>query len=358
MTTLELSVRLEGRNQLPIVPGVPKHLTLDFDLESSNTVTFDDAGTPTVMVEPVLIAAVDPEKPKIHRVRGPLNVVAEDRSAFSVYIRPFRHYVHRLGSDFRHFGALRVTTGDETVYEIDGVAYAGAEGLAALAAKVKFTAVIAVGDLEFNPRRFRAREVYAGSSVPGGDLDVVTGNVVARVGDALTMRGTTLVRADGVVVFNDNVTVNLAESTSVARQLSMDPHQIDDISVGQRLTVFGTIINDMVSDLVLDASAGHARMLLTTLRAQRTVIADEPWFTVSLDSIDGRPVSMFDFAGTGMDAANDALAGTYEIDAGALAVDGIADQAPLAMRGFVTPFGTAPADFAAQTIVDRSAVVQ
>jgi len=32
------------------------HLTLDFDLKASNSVSFDDAGVPTQMVEPFLLA--------------------------------------------------------------------------------------------------------------------------------------------------------------------------------------------------------------------------------------------------------------------------------------------------------------
>ena len=52
-----------------------------------------------------------------------------------------------------------------------------------------FTATVVLGDLKFNPRRFVAREVYAGSSVAGGEQDVVTGNVIRRDGNTLTIKG-------------------------------------------------------------------------------------------------------------------------------------------------------------------------
>lgn len=56
------------------------------------------------------------------------------------------------------------------------------------------------------------------------------------------------------------------------------------------------------------------------------------------------------------DAAGDADPFNYEVNTGALDVAAIAGAAPLAVRGHVTPFGQAPLDFDAQTIVDRSAI--
>ena len=105
ITTLEVSVQLENRNALLILPGIPAHLTLDFDLQASNFVTFDSSGDPELTVKPVLLAEINPETPKIHRVRGPLKTVNVDDMSFKVIVRPF---YHRLTVDRRHeqFGAL------------------------------------------------------------------------------------------------------------------------------------------------------------------------------------------------------------------------------------------------------------
>lgn len=198
LTQLEVAVNLEGRNQLIIVPGIPHHLTLDFDLKASNSVSFDDAGVPAQVVEPFLLADVELEHSKLYRLRGPLASVGVAGNSFEVILRPFHHH---LNNDHRrHFGELEVVTRDDTVFEINGENYQGNAGLVALDAQPTFTATIVVGDLKFHPRRFEAREVYAGSSVPGGELDVVTGNVIARSGNVLTVKGAIVVRAGGSVI--------------------------------------------------------------------------------------------------------------------------------------------------------------
>lgn len=355
ITELEVSVHLEGHQALPIAPGIPAYLTLDFDLNATNQVEFGPGGEVTVTVEPVLLADVELENPKIHRVRGPLKSVNEAEGSYQVILRPF---YHTLNGDHDRFGTLTVTTTSETVFEIDGEVYQGSSGLSALAAKPTFTATVASGELKRHPRRFEATEVYAGSSVPGGDADVVKGNVLSRVGDVVVVKGATLIRADGSIVFNDTVTVSLSAQTIVRKQLSMDPHTIADISVGQRITVFGNLTSTLLTDLQLDASNGYVRMQLTTVSGSVVDTSADPLqpFEVDLQAIDGRRVGLFDFAGTGIDLINDADPDHYEIDTGALDVSEIAVQAPLKVRGFVTAFGQAPKDFVAQTVIDLAAI--
>jgi len=357
VTQLEVSVQLEDRKQLPIVPGVPAHLTLDFDLQASNSVAFDAVGVPSVTVAPFLLAEVNASLNKTHRLRGPLKEVDTTAGKFEVYLRPFRHHI---ADQSRHFGALNVFTDDETTFDIDGTGYQGDAGLAVMDLLARYSAVVVIGDIRFNPRRFLARQVYAGSSVPGGDMDVVRGSVVARAGNSLSVKGVTLFRRDGTIIFNDTVTVELADSTRVSKQLSMDPAAIGDVSVGQRVTVFGTVTNADVTALVLDAANGYLRMELSRLQGTRVELVGIPEqslpLVVDVTSINGRNAGLYDFTGTGSDAAGDADPFSYEVNTGALDVAAIAADAALAVRGHVTPFGQAPLDFDAQTIVDRSAI--
>lgn len=349
ITTLEVSVHLKGTNYLLIAPGIPSHLTLDFNLTASNKVEFSDSGSPVLTVQPVLLADVNAEAPKIHRLRGPLKEVDVDEGTFEVIIRPFIHIISG-GDD--HFGILEVTTNNDTVFEINEDVYQGQVGLNALNEMPILTATVVIGDLKFNPPRFEAHEVYAGSRVPGGELDVVTGNVIKRNGNVLTVKGATLIRTDGSVVFNDTVTIQLGENTKVGRQLSLNMKNISDISVGQRVTVFGTL---NIDNTELDATEGYVRILLTTLRG--TVVAtDTPWFVINLNSIDRRRVSIFDFSGTGINTENDTNPANYEIDAGSLDVSSIPLDTPIKVRGFVNAFGQAPEDFDAQTVVGVSNV--
>jgi hypothetical protein len=348
VTTLEIEVSLEGRHVLPVAPGIPKNLTLDFDLYQSNTVTFDGDEV-TVSVDPVLIAEVDPDLPKVHRLRGPLQSVSVEEGRFRLFIRPFFHPI-RTGP--RRFGGLTVTTSDETFYEIDGISYQGEPGLSVLDTLALFSAVSVRGELRFDPLRFDAREVYAGSSVPGGTLDVVRGTVTERTpDDVITVRGATLIRQDGVVVFNDSVTVQLDDSTTVTKQLSTDSHDIDDISVGQRITVFGTVTNDSVSDLQFSAANGYVRMRLATIRGSVAALpATDSWLAMDLESVNNRSIELYDFGGTGSGPTNEAERNFYEIDTGSLRLEAVGVADDLVITGFPTRFGSAPPDFTAQTV--------
>jgi hypothetical protein len=345
ITTLEVSVRLEGQNVLVILPGVPAHLTLDFNLNASNQVEFDAFDSPILTVQPFLLAEVNPEAPKIHRLRGPLKDVDVAGGTFEVIIRPFIHIISG-GND--QFGTLEVRTDDETVYEINGESYQGQAGLNAMDDLQTLAAVIVIGDLRFNPTRFEANQVYAGSSVPGGDMDVVTGNVISRNSNILTVKGATLIRAGGSVVFNNTLNVQLGVNTVVRRQLSSEDYSIDDISVGQRLTVFGTLNTE---ETELDATEGYAHMHLTTISGL-AVYTGLPWFVVDLNSISRRRISLFDFSGTGISPPDDADPTNYEIDVGALDVSSIPLGNPVKVRGFVNSFGQAPEDFQAWTVID------
>jgi hypothetical protein len=349
ITTLEVNVKLEGKRKLVIAPGIPASLTLDFDLKASNTVSADLS---SVVVEPYLLAEIESHKPKLHRMRGGLKSVDLAGGSFDLILRPF---AHGLKADDRQerFGAMNVVTSNATVFEIDGVTYDGSTGLKTLNTMATFTAIVAIGDLKFNPRRFEAREVYAGSSVPGGTLDVVTGDVIKRVGNTLTVKGATLVRKGGGMIFNDAVTVTVATSTKVHRQLSKDLFGIGDISVGQRVTVHGELTDDSAGSLKLNATDGSVRLLLTTVRGS-VVSTDSVSHTLvlNLQTIDGRQVKIFDFTGTGTDSAQDADPANYEVDTGSLDQSSLTVGGPLAVRGFVKPFGFAPQDFIAQTLVD------
>ena len=356
ITTLEVNVKLEGdKHKLVISPGHLASLTLDFDLKASNIVSADLS---TVEVAPYLLAEIESHKPKLHRMRGGLKAVDVASSSFDLILRPFAHAVKDADRDDR-FGVMTVSTNDNTVFEINGVTYDGSTGLKTLNTMAAFTAIVAVGDLKFNPRRFDAREVYAGSSVPGGTLDVVTGEVIKRVGTILTVKGATLVRKAGGMIFNDEVTVTVGTTTKVHRQLSKEVFGIGDISVGQRVAVHGELTDAAPGSLKLNATVGDGsvRLLLTTLRG--TVVSTDSAnhaLTLNLQTISGRQVSLFDFSGTGTDVAHDADPANYEVDSGSMDVSTLAIGGPLAVRGFVTAFGFAPKDFVAQTLVDAEDV--
>jgi len=338
ITTMTLQVMLDGNKPLVVRPGIPAHLTLDFDLEATNSV---DLNTASVTVSPLLLADVDLANPKLHRVRGPLVRVDQAASEFVVAIRPF----HRLIGDF---GRLTVKTDGNTQYEIDGVAYQGAPGLTQLDGKPQGTATVAVGNFNMATHSFLATEVYAGSSVAFGTKDVVTGSVIARNGNTLTVRGAALVRTDGSLLFNDNVTVTLDPSAKVTRQLG-GAVTANDISVGSRITALGTLTNS-----TLDTTNGLVRILLSAVTGNVNQIGANQ-ISVNLQTINGRPVAIYNFTGTG--SGVDSNPAAYRIDTTGLSLTSLATNDPVRVRGFVVAYGQAVTnDFIAQTVIDLSDV--
>jgi hypothetical protein len=108
ITTLDVDVSFDDRRTLLIAPGFPAHLTLDFNLQASNTADLSGA-SPVVTVKPFLIADVDPEKPKTMRLRGPLTSVNQANQTYQVFLRP----AHRKLGDF---GSVIVHIDTNTVF--------------------------------------------------------------------------------------------------------------------------------------------------------------------------------------------------------------------------------------------------
>jgi hypothetical protein len=177
--------------------------------------------------------------------------------------------------------------------------------------------------------------------------------VIRRAANQLTVKGATLFRSNGSVSANDRVEVLLGDNTKVSKQLSAAFYDIVDISVGQYVTVFGTLNGDQTE---LDASEGYVRMHLTTLNGE--VAHVDSGLYVSVDAINARDINLFDFSGTGLDPANDANPAEYHVGTGVLNLSGIGSGTALKCRGFVTSFGHAAnvADFEAVTLVDVSDV--
>ncbi|MDH5546334.1 MAG: metallophosphoesterase [Gammaproteobacteria bacterium] len=354
VTEWKVKVDLDRDKPLRIFPGVPAHLSLDFDLKASHSIEYDSAGTPVALtVEPVLIADLDPQTSKAHRLRGVLNKVDVVNNTFDVFMRPFHH---KLDKD-HGFGGVTVSVATTTTFDINGENYAGEEGISALDALPVLSAVVVKGDLNLKERKFMATEVKAGNSVPGGELDVVQGSVVGRVGNLLTVKGATLIRAGGTVVFNDRVDVVIAETTRVHKQGSHEDFLIDDISIGQRIVAIGTVGDSSTAGLSLDASLGRVALHYTDVHGTRVENTSSRYALVmDVQAINHRRIEAFDFAGTGIDAANDADPQNYEINSGALDVASISTGSPVKVRGFVTPFASAPADFEAVSVVDVAKV--
>src|SRR6266850_1876190 len=141
--TLPMSVTLDSARQLVIAPLVSSLLDLDFNLAASNLVDMSNPASPVVTVNPLLVADVNPDAPKPHRIRGPLDSVNTQAGSFTLILRPF----NLLQGDH---GRLTFLTDSNTTFEIDQTSYTGSAGLTVLAAKSQLpqvTATVAMGTL-------------------------------------------------------------------------------------------------------------------------------------------------------------------------------------------------------------------
>jgi transcriptional regulator of nitric oxide reductase len=138
----------------------------------------------------------------------------------------------------------------------------GIDGLRAMGALGGSIPTVAHGTLDVANREYTAERVLAGDSVPGDRFDAVFGSVTARVDNTLIVRGATVVRRSGSVVFNDDVTISISENTFVKKPGQSGINQgIGAISVGQRVTVLGQVTSDPAfPGLEMDASEGRIHM--------------------------------------------------------------------------------------------------
>jgi len=346
---VDVTVTLDNRHHLNVAPGRPSLLSLDFNLAASNSV--DLMVTPAkVTVTPALVASLDFVDQKDLRVRGPLVSVDTAAGTYVADVRPW----HGRSSKF---GEVTVHTDASTAFEINGTSYTGSAGLAALAAAGAGTSTVAFGTLTTETREFNAAIVHAGTSVPGAGVDTVIGEVIARSGDVLTVRGATVVRnSDGAHFARGTVRVTVGADTKVVKGGTSPTTLVTPqaISVGQSIAAFGAatpMSTAMSGDWTLDATAGRVRMNPTPIFGF-VKQASTGALTLQLDSIAGRRVSAFNFAGTGTSAAMDADPANYEVATGALTLSSANPGEPTKLIGFPTPFGLAPPDFDARTLVD------
>lgn len=341
-----ITVRFATNHPLVVAPGLPALITLDFDLLASHSVDLVAVPPTVTLSTPVLTATLNRDlDDRARRVRGPLLGVDVALARYAVALRP----VFRRDG---HFGRLPVQTTPTTEFEIDGTAYTGSAGISALAALSQGAATVALGRYDHVMRIYVAERVLAGSSVPGGTLDAAFGSVRARSGDTLTVHGGILLRTDGDFRFVESIAVALDADTVVRKVGAANPVGKEQISVASRIEVLGTATVDPNTGAVA-VSADVVRILPSVVTGTVVSVAGGA-LVADLQTVNRRRVGLHDFAGTGVDAANDADPAAYEVELGLLSGSSLDAGDPIGVAGFVRAFGTAPADYDATTLADYS----
>jgi len=354
-TQVTVSLHLDAAHPLVVAPNAIGNLALDFNLASSDTIGPSLSAPTTVTVNPVLTASLVPDSAKQIHVGGALVSASTTASDFVLAVHPF---YTSTGAN----GQVTVATTSSTTFAINGTSYTGGAGLTALAALAANTFIAAYGTWNPTTQTFTATGVLAGSSLPGASADTVQGVVLSRSGDDLTLGDGFIAPAlsgpnAGHLAFARQVAVTLGTGTSVSEPGQTGPFTIQAISVGQRLQVSGTLTassptagTTSYSSATLDATAGAAALLPTTIAGTVTSTSATA-VTLNLLSVDGRPVSQFDFTGTGATGSQDASAAAYTVALPAsVSTSSLSSGSPVSLTGFVTPFGSAPPDFTASSL--------
>ncbi len=352
MSTALVTVTFDPAHPLVITQGQSTRVAINLDLDAFNSINVTSSGIIDT-VQPFVVMSAAPADDTQLRVRGLF--VYTQPSAFVMNIRPFNDLISALG-------AVTVNTNAQTYFNINGTAYIGPAGLAALTGLPENVTVAAYGTLDsvtnvgITPS-FTASIVLGGTSLQSPLEDHLIGTVAERTGDTLRIRGGLYLTALGVTTFLASATVLMGPDTVVFKDGFAEPGlSPQSVSVGQRVDVGGVSSIDVNDYLTLDATSGQ--VLLANTRAWGVLSSATPSnLTMDLLTLANYTPDGFDFAGTatGGGAVSPAA---YPVNTGTIDESGTAAGTLLAVDGFVTPFGSAPPAFDATTITPGSATQQ
>lgn len=362
LTTVTVNVNFDPANLPNIVPTYATtaaiRLALDFNL-SASTQSINLGTTPaTVTVKPYWTAAIAPPDNKMVRVRGPLINSSVDLATYTVYVRPFFDEVDNLGS-------LSLFADANTIYSVNGVASAGAAGISQLSQSSTGTTVTAsYTTYEPTPTPAATAAIFHVKYMIGGSTleDIYTqgmeGDVIARTGNTLTLRGSTTQFNDGTSTYNAADTVVLVGpgTTVTADGTVATGLNYNSVAVGQHIIARGvqtsTCPSTTATPCTIDATGssatntGSVRLIQTAVWGP-LVSAATGNIVLDLSTINNWPVGDFNFAGNG---AAPPTAAAFSINSGALAIPDTTVGDPLWITGLVAPFGSAPPDFNATAV--------
>jgi hypothetical protein len=379
-----LTVTLDPSDSFSISSKGASQLALDFNLAASNVVNLTNN---TVTVTPLIAGSAMPIDSKQVRIRGALAGVSNSGAtgatigtdATTVTSGEFTTNVMPFNSITKGTGQLAIVPSDSTYYEINGSASSGSTGLGQLGALNTGALTVAYGTLTAADQAvttttdgvmsmtgtsgsstvtFSATQILAGSSVQGSGLDRVSGVVLARSGDTLSIEDGTLIANDGTVSFIGGTTTVIMGANTLITVLggnSTDLNSLAQVSVGSLIDAFGVITTQASTSATLDASAGRVR--LDPVNASGRVVAVDSdtsdgttGLSLNLIYLGGRAITPFDFTGSGV------IANPYVVDTPNLDLTNSTVGAPVIATGTTGSFGVAPLDFSATSLLDPTTI--
>jgi hypothetical protein len=301
-----------------------------------------DTTANTVMVEPVFVARVNPQNPKPLIGFGRLVSASTSTNDIVVTLESIDG-VPLTETTFEGDG--------ETVYHVAGVAHGATSGLAAVEALSTGTFVEIVGEVDADSPEIDATFVSAGVGTLNDGRDFVDGWVVDRTGGAgadavLTVIGNSEDATHTILQWNTSFTVNTSfTNTNVLKPFSSQLFDTDDVNVGQRLRVFGTL-----TGTTMDATGTNTAVKLLRARVFGTAQAasSSNVLTIALTKVDSLPETAFVWPSGGTTPPDPA---NFEIAVGTLDNgQGIGTGTQVEAAGFFTPVDDDTEDFDADRL--------
>jgi hypothetical protein len=367
MTAVTLTVNLDPNNLLTLQPTFATsnalRLAFNFDLSASNSVNLATT-PPTVTAKPYMSVSTTEPDSKLIRVRGALINSSVTTGTYTVVVRPFFDEVNSLGID-------TIFNDANTVYTFGGNTYVGPSGLTPLSQTSAGSTVVAAFTT-FEPTTTPAPGINAGVFhskyvVAGGTLEDfftygVEGDVTARNGNTVTLHGATLfANAAQLVQFEPlDSTVLLGPATQVTADgvSTLGPLNYNSIAVGQHITARGLFSQAANGAITLDSTGasatdtGSVRLMSTELFGSE-LSSSAGSLGLNLQFINNWPVSVYNFAGNGAAAPTP---GNFLVNTGSLTLPTFAAGDPVWVDGYLSPFGSAPPDFLAQSVSAEATV--
>jgi len=362
-TTIAVTVTFDSSNLLVLQPTFATsnalRLAINYDIAASNKVDLT-ASPPKLTVKPFLSVATTAADSKLIRVRGPLINSSVNVGTYTVVVRPFFDEVNSLGTN-------TIFNDANTVYTLDGITYVGTPGITALSqTSAGSTETAAYTTFEPTPTPaagvsagvFHSKYVVAGSTLEDFFTYGLEGDVIARSGNTLTLRGATLFANAAQLIQSQDLDsqVILGPGTLVTADglSTLGALNYNSVAVGQHITARGLYSAAASGAAILDSSGSSTdtgSVRLQSTEAFGSLISSAAGsLTLNLQAIQNYPVSVYNFAGNGTSAAQDPTAANFVVNTAALTLPTAAAGDPLWIDGYVAPFGSAPPDFLAQSV--------
>jgi hypothetical protein len=321
-TTEVIEVKFDPAHPFVVADQKTQELNFNIDLEASNVIGAYTASTGayTVTVKPFWNINAQPTYDKPVYARGLYVTTDKNNNKIVMNVRPLKDIIDSP------FGAISANVNDQTYYNVNGVPYTGAAGLAAVASLQNVYAYLPMavyGPPSGNPfsnedkvePSFTATQVYVGTSLESTIEDQMTGfiSAVNPSTNTLEMQTAALFDHVGNLSFSQAVPITVGSGTivSIDGNMSVTPN-LSSISVGQVVAVLGPATerdpnNGDFTPVSFDATG--TQLAGAQVRLQNTPIygiqnsATANSLALNLLAIDRSEPTYVNFAGTGAGGA-------------------------------------------------------